>query len=82
MPKKVCADVTCKEKKCNNASCDFTHPRKFTELKCETIIVTANHFGKNYIGWLNYYHFMRIPSMTDGIKKLLGNAKSHSSKMA
>jgi hypothetical protein len=82
MPKMVYATFTCKGGKCNTTSCDVTHPRKLTELKHETIIAMANHFNNNNIGWFNKYHFMRMPDMTDGIKKLLGNTKSPSSKTA
>ncbi len=82
IPKKVCTNFIGKGKECNNASCDFTHPRKFTELNRETIIVITNHFNKNNIGWFNKYHFMRMPNMTNGIKKLLGNTKGPSSKTA
>jgi hypothetical protein len=46
MPKKLCANFTCKEKECNNTYCDFAHPRKALELKRETIIAIAIHFIK------------------------------------
>ena len=86
MPEKICTHFTCKGQECNNVSCNFTHPRKPSELKREIIIVTANHFKKNNIGWFNHwfneYHFMRMPDMTSGIKKLLGNTKGTSSKTA
>ncbi len=73
MPEKICADFTCKGKECSNASCDFIHPRKLSELKRETIIAIADHFNKTNIGWFNEYHFMKMPNITNGVKKLLGN---------
>jgi hypothetical protein len=81
MPKKLCANFTCKGKKCNNTNCDFGHPRKTLELKCKSIILIANHFIKKDMGWFNEYHFMRMPNNTDGVKKLLGNTKGPTSKM-
>jgi hypothetical protein len=82
MPEKICANFTCKGKECNNASCDLTHPKKPSELKCETIIAIADHFNKHKIDWFNEYHFMRMPDITDGVKKLLGNTRGISSKTA
>ncbi len=82
MPKKPCANFTCKGKECNNTHCDFAHPRKASELKCKTIILIANHFIKKDMGWFNEYHFMRMPNITDGVKKLLGNTKGPTSKTA
>jgi hypothetical protein len=84
MPKKLCADFTCKGKECTNINCDFAHPRKAVELKRKTIIMITNHFIKKDVGWFNKYHFMRMPNITDGIKKLLvlGNTKGPSSKTA
>jgi hypothetical protein len=35
----------------------------------------ANHFIKKDVGWFNEYHFMRMPNITEGIKKLFGNTK-------
>ena len=81
MPKKVCTNFTCKGKECNNASCNF-NPRKPSELKPETIIAIGDHFNENNIGWFNKYHIMRMPDITNGIKKLLGNTRGTSSKMA
>jgi hypothetical protein len=75
MPEKLCANFTCKGKEWNNTNCDFANPRKALELKRETIIVIANHFTKKDMGWFNKYHFMRMPSIIDGVKKLLGNTK-------
>ena len=82
MPEKICANFTCKGKECSNASCDFVHPRKPSELKRETIIAIADHFNKTNIGWFNEYHFMKMPDITDGVKKLLGNTRGISSKTA
>ncbi len=82
MPEKLCANFTCKGKECNNTNCDFAHPRKASELKHNTIIAIADHFIKKDVGWLNKYHFMRMPNMTDGVKKLLGNTKGPTSKTA
>jgi hypothetical protein len=82
MPEKLCANFTCKGKDCNNANCDFAHPRKASELKHKTIIAIAIHFIKKDMGWFSKYHFMRMPNITDGVKKLLGNAKGPTSKTA
>ncbi len=75
MPEKICANFTCKGKECSNASCDFIHPRKPSEFKHKTIIVIADHFNKTNIGWFNEYHFMKMPNITNGFKKLLGNTR-------
>ena len=82
MLEKLCANFTCKGKECNNTNCDFAHPRKASELKRKTIILIANHFIKKDVGWFNEYHFMRMPNITDGVKKLLGNTKGPTSKTA
>ncbi len=82
MPEKICTNFTCKGKECSNTACDFVHPRKPSELKRETIIAIADHFNKTNIGWFNEYHFMKMPDITDGVKKLLGNTRGISSNMA
>jgi hypothetical protein len=82
MPEKICANFTCKGKECVNANCDFIHPRKASELKRETILAIASHFDKKDIGWFNEYHFMKMPEMTAGVKRLLGNTKGVISKTA
>ncbi len=81
-PDMLCANFTCKGKECTNTNCNFAHPRKASELKCKTIILIANHFIKKDVGWFNEYHFMRMPNITDGVKKLLGNTKGPGSKTA
>jgi hypothetical protein len=53
-----------------------------SKLKCKTIILIANHFTKKDVGWFNEYHFMRMPNITKGVKKLLGNTKGPTSKTA
>jgi hypothetical protein len=82
MPEKICANFSCKGKECTNINCNFAHPRRALELKRETIILIANHFIKKDVGWLNEYHFMRMPNIADGVKKLLGNTKGPTSKTA
>jgi hypothetical protein len=79
MPEKICANFTCKGKECSNASYDFIHPRKSSELKRKTIIAIADHFNKTNIGWFDEYHFMKMPNITNGVKKLLGNTRGISS---
>jgi hypothetical protein len=81
-PEKLCANFTCKGKEIINTNCDFAHPRKALELKRKTIILIANHFIKKDVGWFNKYHFMRMPNITDGVKKLLGNTMGPTSKTA
>jgi hypothetical protein len=80
MPKKLCANFTCKGKECINTNCALAHPRKALELKSKTIILIANHFIKKDVGWFNKNHFMRMPNITDSVKKLLGNTKGPTSK--
>jgi hypothetical protein len=82
MPKKLCANFTCKGKECTNTNCDYAHPRKASELKHKTIILIANHFIKKDVGWFNKYHFMRMPNIIEGVKKLLVNTKGPTSKTA
>jgi hypothetical protein len=82
MPQKLCMNFTCKGKECTNTNCNFAHPRKASELKHETIILDANQFIKKDVGWFNEYHFMRMPNITDGVKRLLGDTKGPTSKMA
>jgi hypothetical protein len=82
MPEKLCANFTCKGKECTNTNCDFAHPRKASELKPKMIILIANNFIKKDVGWFNKYHFMRMPNITEGVKKLLGNTKGPTSKTA
>jgi hypothetical protein len=81
MPEKLCANFTCKGKECTNTNCNFAHPRKALELKRKRIILIANHFIKKDVGWFNKYHFMRMPNITEGVKKLLENTKGPTSKM-
>ncbi len=57
-------------------------PRRPSKLKRETIMAIANHFTKQDIGWFNKYHFMKMPNITNEIKKLLKNTKGPNSKMA
>jgi hypothetical protein len=82
MSDKICANFTCKGKECNNVNCDFIHPKRPSELKCETILAIANHFTKMDISWFNEYHFMKMPIITDKIKKLAGNTKGPKRKRA
>ncbi len=82
MPDKLCTNFTCKRKECNNTNCDFAHPRKASKLKLQTIIVIPNHFIKKDVGWLKEYHFMRMPNIKAGVKKLLGNTNGPTSKTA
>ncbi len=82
MPEKLSTNFTCKGKECTITNCNFAHPRKASELKRKMIILIANHFIKKDMGWFNEYHFTRMPNITDGVKKLLGNTKGPTSKMA
>ena len=66
----------------HNALCNFIYPKKPSKLKRETIIAITDHFNKHTIGWFNEYHYMRMPDITNGIKKLLGNTRGISSKTA
>jgi hypothetical protein len=82
IPEKIYANFTCKGKECNNATCNFTHPRRPSELERETILAITSHFTKRDICWFSEYHFMKMPHNTDKVKKLLGNTKGPNSKMA
>jgi hypothetical protein len=82
MPEKLCTNFTCKGKECIITNCDFAHPRKDSEIKRKTIILITKNFIKKDVGWFNEYHFMRMPNITDGVKKLLGNTKKPTSKTA
>jgi hypothetical protein len=82
MPEKLCVNFTCKGKECNNTNCGFACPGKASELKHKMIITIANHFIKKDMGWLNKCHFMRMPNITDGVNKLLGNTMGPTSKTA
>jgi hypothetical protein len=82
MPEKLCTNFTCKGKKCNNTNCDFAHPRKAFKLKRKTIITITNHFIKKDMSWFNKNHFMRMPNITDGVKRFLRNTNGPTSKTA
>jgi hypothetical protein len=82
MPEKLCANFTCKRKGCNNTNCDFAYPRKASGLKRKKFIRIASHFIKKDVGLFNKYHCMKMPNITDGVKKLLGDTKSPTSKVA
>jgi hypothetical protein len=82
MPKMICANFTCKGKERNNTTCNFTHPMVPSELKRETIWEFTSHFTKQDIYWFNEYHFMKMPNITNKVKKLLGNKKGPNSEMA
>jgi hypothetical protein len=82
MPKKLCTNFTCKGNELTNNNCNFAHPRKALKLKCKTIILIPNHFIKKDVGWFNKYYFMRMPNITESVKKVLGNTKGPTSKTA
>ncbi len=82
MPDKICTNFTCKGKECNNANCNFSilggHPSSNARPFWQSPIISP----KRDIGWPNEYHFMKMPNITDEIKKLLGNTKGPNSKTA
>jgi hypothetical protein len=82
LPKKICTNFICKGKECTNANCDFACPRRPSELKRETILVIASHFINRDISWFNENYFMKMPNITNKIKRLLRNTKGFNSKMA
>jgi hypothetical protein len=82
MPYKICTHFTCKGKECNNAPCNFTHPKRPSELKRETILAITSCFTKRGIVRFNEYHFMKMSNITNKVKKLLRNIKGPNSKMA
>jgi hypothetical protein len=77
---KLCANFTCKGKKCANTICGFKHPTKVGAIPCKAVLAIAAHFVAKDIGWFNKYHFMKMPD--EEVKNLLGNVKGISSKTA
>jgi hypothetical protein len=83
MPEKICVNFTCKGKECTNASCDFTHPRRPSVLKRETILLIPSHFTKWDISWFDESHFMKMPNVTNEVKTFFfRNTKGPHSKTA
>jgi hypothetical protein len=50
---KICADFTCKGRKCTRENCPYIHPRNDRKLTAETIAAIVHHFSSKKIGWLN-----------------------------
>jgi hypothetical protein len=44
LPTKICANFTCKGRKCNRENCPYSHPRNACELTAETIATIVCHF--------------------------------------
>jgi hypothetical protein len=50
LPAKICADFTCKGRKCTRENCPYSHPRNARELTAETIAAIVHHFSSKKFG--------------------------------
>jgi hypothetical protein len=83
LPTKICADFTCKGRKCTRENCPYSHPRNASELTAETIATIVCHFSLKKIGWLNEWHLMKIGNLPADVKALVrGKDGPSSSKRA
>jgi hypothetical protein len=79
LPTKICADFTCKGRKCTGENCPYSHPRNACELTAETIAAIVRHFSSKKIGWLNEWHFMKLANLPADVKALVGGKDGPSS---
>ncbi len=79
LPTKICADFTCKGRECTRESCPYSPPRNACELPTDTIAAIACHFSTKKIGWLNKWHFMKLPHLPPDVKVLVGEKDGSSS---
>jgi hypothetical protein len=72
LPTKICADFTCKGRKCTRENCPYSHPRNAHKLTTETIAAIVCHFSSKKIEWLNEWHFMKFGNLPADVKALVG----------
>jgi hypothetical protein len=72
LPTKICADFTCKGRKCTRENCPYSHPRNACELTAKTIAAIICHFSSKNIRWLNKWHFMKLTQLPADVKALMG----------
>jgi hypothetical protein len=79
LPTKICADFTCKGRKCTRENYPYSHPRNARKLTAETIATIIRHFSSKKIGWLNKWHFMKLGHLPADVKALVGGKDGPSS---
>jgi hypothetical protein len=79
LPTKICADFTCKGRKCTREIYPYSHPRNACKLTAETIAAIVCHFSSKKIGWLNEWHFMKLGNLPADVKALVGGKDGPSS---
>jgi hypothetical protein len=79
LPTKICANFTCKGRKCTRENCPYSHPRNARELTAETIAKIIHHFSSKNVGWLNEWHFMKLAHLPADVKVLVGGKDGPSS---
>jgi hypothetical protein len=76
---KICADFTCKGRKCTRENRPYSHPRNACKLTRETIAAIVHHFSSKKIGWLNKWHFIKLGNLPADVKALVGGKDGPSS---
>jgi hypothetical protein len=79
LPTKICANFTCKGRKCTRENCPYSHPRNACELTAETIPAIVCHFSSKKIGRLNIWRFMKLGDLPTDVKALVGGKDGPSS---
>jgi hypothetical protein len=79
LPNKICADFTCKGRKCTRENRPHSHPRNACKLTRETVAAIVRHFSSKKIGWLNKWHFMKLGNLPADAKVLVGGKDGPSS---
>jgi hypothetical protein len=79
LPNKICADFTCKGRKCTRENCPHSHPRNARKLTRETAAAIICHFSSKKIGCLNKWYFMKLGSLPADVKALVGGKDGPSS---
>jgi hypothetical protein len=82
---KVCIQFCNRGQECKRDPgivCLFLHPCSSEDLKLETIELIGDHFLAKKVGWVNKYHFLKLPGLKPKYKALLGGKDGPTSKMA